>query len=184
MNDTFRFTIGMDGKLPLPSWIWDTSLVYGRADAVTTQEGSLVLSKLQNAVGPGFGTPGNYQCGTPSAPITGCVPFNYFGGPDGNSAAAVNALAFNGTARGFNQLLDWQVNFSGEVFKVPTANRSSSLAIGNELMKQWGGFTPNPIAGTNDSSDGNQLATKGDLPHQPDLRRAPRPRGERHVPAQ
>ena len=163
VNDTFRFAIGMDGKIPLPTWIWDTSLTFGRTDAVTTQEGSLVVSKMANATGPGFGTPGNYQCGTPANPIAGCLPLNFFGGPAGNDASTVNAIAFNGTDRGYNQILDWQVNFSGEIFKIPTANRSSSLAIGNELMKQWGAFIPNPIAGTNDSTDGNSLATKGDF---------------------
>jgi len=53
------------------------------------------------------------------------------------------------------------VNFSGEVFKIPTANRSSSLAVGNELTFQGGGDVPNPIAAAFDSTDGAGFPTKG-----------------------
>lgn len=161
--DTFQFVIGMDGKLPAQSWIWDTSLNFGRTTSISTQTGSLIVSKLANATGPGFTDPvtGAIGCGTAASPIVGCVPLNFFGGPAGNDPAAINAIAFDGTNRGFNQMLDWQVNFSGEIFKIPTANRPTSLAVGNELITFAGGFTPNPIAGVGDSTDSNQVATNG-----------------------
>jgi outer membrane receptor protein involved in Fe transport len=161
--DTFQAVIGLDGKLPLQTWIWDTNLNFGRVNAVSTQTGSLVLSKLNAAMGPGFkDASGVYRCGTVDAPINGCTPFNMFNGPTGNSPEALNAISFDGTNRGWNQMLDWQVNFSGQVFQLPTTKRPIQLAIGNELMKNWGGFIPNPIAGSNDSSDSNSLATSGD----------------------
>jgi len=161
--DTFQFVVGMDGKLPLQSWIWDTSLNYGRTTAISGQTGSLIVSSLQNATGPGYVDPvtGQPQCGTPANPINGCVPINFFGGPAGNSSAAINAIAFDGTNRGYNQMLDWQVNFSGEVFKIPTANRPTSLAVGNELITYAGGITPNPIAARADSTDSPQFPTNG-----------------------
>ncbi len=162
--DTFRFVIGLDGKLPLKSWVWDTSLNFGKVLAIDTREGALVVSRLGPAIGPSFLPAGATApvCGTPGNVISGCTPINLFGGPTGNSPAALQSISFDGTNRGYNQLLSWQVNTSGELFKIPTANRPTSLAIGNELLKQWGGYIPNPINAANDGTDYNTSATQGD----------------------
>jgi outer membrane receptor protein involved in Fe transport len=164
--DTFRFVIGLDGKLPDPfnNWVWDTALNFGRVTAVSTRQGALRVPKLGPAIGPSFKDPttGQVQCGTPGSPIAGCTPINLFGGPAGNSPESLAAIAFDGTNRGWNQMLDWTVNFSGELFKIPTANRSTSMAVGNELMKVWGGFVPNPINAAGEGTDYNTSAISGD----------------------
>src|SRR5690606_28998222 len=84
--NTFRLVAGLDGRLPeelpvLQGWRWSLAFNYGRTESKQTAEGNLVRNRIVSALGPSFvdaaGTP---QCGTPGAPIAGCVPLNLFGG--------------------------------------------------------------------------------------------------------
>jgi iron complex outermembrane receptor protein len=161
--DTFQETIGLDGKLPWKGWIWDTSLNFGLFNAKTTTSGYMIIPALEAAFGPSYkdATTGQVLCGTPGNPISGCSPVNMFGGPTGNTKASLANDTFTGPNVGFNQLLDWPVNFSGPIATL-WANRPVSLAFGNELYKVWGGFQPNPIAAAGNASEGNTDPVHGD----------------------
>jgi iron complex outermembrane receptor protein len=161
--DTFQETIGLDGKLPWKGWIWDTSLNFGLFNATTTTSGYMIVPALSSGFGPSYKDAGTGQvlCGTPGNPIANCSPINLFGGPTGNTPASLANVTFTGPNIGFNQILDWPVNFSGPIATL-WANRPVSLAFGNELYKVWGGFTPNPIAASGNATEGNSDPVHGD----------------------
>ncbi|HTL36789.1 MAG TPA: TonB-dependent receptor plug domain-containing protein, partial [Kofleriaceae bacterium] len=104
---TMRGVVGLEGKFdddsPLSAWKWEFSFNYGRTDATQKAHGSLILSHLANALGPSFDDPSNGPtCGTPMAPIPGCVPLNLFV-PGNVSPEAINYLTFTGISTGFNE---------------------------------------------------------------------------------
>src|SRR5262245_43741137 len=85
--DTKRIVAGVDGKLdedfgPLTNWKWDVSFNYGRTDGTNSTHGDLILSHLQNALGPSMISPttGAPICvgtaGDASTEIPGCVPLS------------------------------------------------------------------------------------------------------------
>src|SRR5262249_11044538 len=81
--DSFRLVAGLNGQIEedvlpaLKNWKWEMSYNFGRTNAIQRNEGNLIVSRLQNALGPSFidgnGIP---TCGTPTAPIDGCVPMD------------------------------------------------------------------------------------------------------------
>lgn len=63
------------------AWEWDVSYNYGYRSRTDTDFGQFSGAALANALGPSFyDANGNAVCGTPEAPIDGCVPLNLFGG--------------------------------------------------------------------------------------------------------
>ncbi|MCA2981250.1 MAG: TonB-dependent receptor, partial [Myxococcaceae bacterium] len=159
---TFHGVVGVDGTFgDVKGWTWDVHLNVSRNEATTVNQGNLRVTRLQNALGPSFiaadGTP---TCGTPDAPISGCVPLNLFGGPGSITQDQVEALRFTGVARGFNQQLGTQATVTGELFRL-WAERPVSLAAGYEFRAQSGGYLPDPITAASETSGNKSLATGG-----------------------
>lgn len=74
--------MGLEGELS-DTWFWDVTYNWGYRSGSFTDFGQYVGSRLELALGPSFfDDAGNAVCGTPDAPIAGCVPLNLFGGPD------------------------------------------------------------------------------------------------------
>lgn len=72
---------GLEGELT-DSWFWDATYNYGYRSGSFVDRGQYVGARLELALGPSFfDDNGNAVCGTPDAPIDGCVPLNLFGGP-------------------------------------------------------------------------------------------------------
>jgi outer membrane receptor protein involved in Fe transport len=142
---SFHAVAGVDGTFgDVKGWTWDVNLNVSRNDALSVNVGNLRVPRLQNAVGPSFiaadGTP---TCGTPDAPIAGCVPLNLFGGPGSITQDQIGYLRYTGVALGFNQQLGTQATVTGELFKL-WAERPVGLAVGYEFRSMTGGFTPDP----------------------------------------
>ncbi|MDX2012012.1 MAG: TonB-dependent receptor [Myxococcaceae bacterium] len=159
---SFHAVAGVDGTFgELKGWTWDVNLNVSRNEAVTVSVGNLRVPRLQSAVGPSFiddkGTP---TCGTPDAPIAGCVPLNLFGGPGSITRDQVDSLRYTGVARGFNQQLGTQATVTGELFKL-WAQRPIGLAAGYEFRSMTGGFTPDPITAAGETSGNKSLPTGG-----------------------
>ncbi|MCU0696051.1 MAG: TonB-dependent receptor [Myxococcaceae bacterium] len=159
---SFHAVAGLDGTFgDVKGWTWDVNLNVSRNEAVSVNVGNLRVPRLQSAVGPSFiaadGTP---TCGTPDAPIAGCVPLNLFGGPGSITRDQVEALRYTGVARGFNQQLGTQATVTGELFKL-WAERPVGLAAGYEFRSMTGGFTPDPITAAGETSGNKSLPTGG-----------------------
>ena len=102
--------------------------------------------------------------GDPSTAIAGCVPLNVLhvngGVPDAAQAAS---LGFNGTNRALNQLSQFALNLTGELFKVG-ADRPVSLAVGVDYTEYRGQLRVNTInaAGEGDNFNASDVGGKYD----------------------
>ena len=113
---------------------WDLSAGYGRVDQNTNTDGYLFQTALKDAVGPSFidgtGTP---TCGTPAAPIAGCIPVNIFnlGAPDQIAALESISSDYNQTYVYTTKMAN--LNFSGDLVAMPAG--ALQLAVGAEYRK-------------------------------------------------
>ncbi|HZF55649.1 MAG TPA: TonB-dependent receptor [Polyangiaceae bacterium] len=159
--DTFRFVVGLKGNFA-PTWGWDLSVNYGRTQGVDTKAGLLQRSKLQSALGPSFiDADGVARCGTPDAPIEGCVPVNLFGGAGAISPEARDYLTYQGTARGYNQQLVLSAATAGELFKVGNVTTPMGFAVGLEHRRESGAAIPDPLTAQGDTTGTKRVGTQG-----------------------
>lgn len=158
--DTFRVVAGLEGKLPddLPTfkdWKWELSYNYGRSEITIINKGNLILSRLQNAIGPNFvGDDGAVHCGTDAANELqdGCVPMNILGPAGSISGAAKNYVTYSGVSRGFDEQRTALAQAHGELAKTPYGG-DISAAVGADYRRETGGFDPEPLAATGDTTN-------------------------------
>jgi iron complex outermembrane recepter protein len=164
--DTLRTVVGIQGGMPddvssLQDWKWELSYNMGRTDGSLKNTGNLILSHVQNAVGPSFldssGTP---RCGTPSAPIFGCVPMNILGASGSISPEAVAYSAFTGLSTGFDQEHTVLATAHGKVARLPN-NGDISAAVSTDFRKESAEFTPDPLIVVGDTTGNADPATSG-----------------------
>ncbi|HEY3449810.1 MAG TPA: TonB-dependent receptor [Myxococcales bacterium] len=165
-QDTFRIVGGVNGHLPesmgpLRGWYWDLSANYGRNTGTELKDGTLILSRLANALGPSYiNAAGAAACGTPNAPIEGCVPLNLFGGPGTITDAMKQYLSYTGTRRGLNEQAILSLNATGDLFTL-FANRPVSLAVGYELRNEAGSTIYDPLTSHGDTTGNKSADTNG-----------------------
>ncbi len=160
--DTSRLVAGIGGKIAddapaLKSWKWELSFNYGHTASTQQNDGNLVLSRLANALGPSYrdadGTP---HCGTPAAPIPGCVPMNIMGRSGSIDPAMRDYVTFVGVSSGYNTQKTLLAQTGGRVAKLPHGG-DLGLAIGADYRQESGGATPDPLTATGDTT-GNAFA--------------------------
>ncbi|HYH97161.1 TonB-dependent receptor domain-containing protein [Hyalangium sp.] len=165
---TFRVVTGVEGKFtddfgPLNGFGWDIAYNYGRTQGVTTKQGLLQRSKLASAIGPSFldSSTGQVMCGSPEAPIDGCIPLNLFGGPGSISKEMADYLSYRGTARGYTQQTSVSANVGGELFRLAPNANSTGIAVGFEHRREGGAYIPDPLTATGDTTGNKENATEG-----------------------
>jgi outer membrane receptor protein involved in Fe transport len=136
-SSTDQVNIGMRGDFGGTSWTWDGTLGYGRIDQDRKVSGYLFQPALANAFGPSFidgnGTP---TCGTPTAPISGCIPVNIFNLGDASQVAALNSIS-GAYSQNFKYTTETaQLSATGDVFDLPAG--AAQLAVGAEYREQTG----------------------------------------------
>ncbi len=160
-----RLVVGLNGTIPdgtpvVSNWKWEGSYNYGRTDGSNSRTGDLILSHLRNALGPSFrdGSTGTVRCGTSlTDAIPGCVPLNLLtspGKPGSITKDMIDYLTFVGSTNGFSEQHTAQATASGKVIDLPN-HGDVSLALGASYRKQSGGFQPDPLTQTGDTT-GNQ----------------------------
>jgi outer membrane receptor protein involved in Fe transport len=166
--DTFRIVAGFNGRVAedapaFKDWKWELSYNYGRTDATQINTGNLILSRLANALGPSFkNADGQIQCGAPDAVIAGCVPMNILGpardaaGRPSITQDMINYVTFTGVNSGYNEQQTVLAEAHGRIAKLPN-NGDIALAVGADYRKTSGGFTPDPLTSTGDTT-GNAIA--------------------------
>ncbi len=166
--NTFRGVVGLDGKVPedapaFKNWKWEISFNGGRTSATQSTSGDLILSHLQNALGPSFFDPTNNgapTCGTPTAPIGGgCVPLSLLV-PGQVTKDMINYLTFTGVQSGFNDQRTTQAVASGQLIKLPNGG-DVSMAVGGDYRHEQGGVTPDPLTATGDTTGNAISPTEG-----------------------
>ena len=165
--DTFRLVTGVGGKVSedaaaFKNWKWELSFNYGRTTALQRNAGNLILSRLANALGPSFvdanGTP---RCGTAATgPIPGCVPMNIMGPSGSISQEMIDYVTFTGVSTGNNEQRTALAQASGRLVKLPNGG-DISLALGADYRREAGGYTPDPLTATGDTTGNAQAPTDG-----------------------
>jgi len=161
-NKTFHLDAGFEGDLTLGSqpWNWSTGVNYSKVDGNTTGSGNLNLFNLKKAVGPSFkNAAGVIQCGTASAPIAGCVPFDILGGPSASTPEALAYVMANGSALYSSEVTSFLADASGELFKLPAG--AVALAVGVEHRTVKGSDNPGQFEQTGQSTDLVGYSTSG-----------------------
>jgi iron complex outermembrane receptor protein len=165
--NTFRMVAGLDGRLPeelpvLQGWRWSLSYNYGRTESKQIAQGNLVRNRVALALGPSFlDAEGNALCGTPDAPIDGCVPLNLFDGVGTITKPMLDYIQFTGTDSGFNQQQLAQFNVTGKLFDIPGGG-DAALAVGAEYRDESGADIPNPLVALGEATGNKRQATQGD----------------------
>ena len=164
--DTFRVVTGVSGKIPsdapaLKNWKWELSYNYGHTTGLQRNEGNLILSRLANALGPSFvDAQGVPRCGTPGNVIPGCVPMNIMGRSGAIGADQRDYVTFTGVSTGYNDQKTALAQAGGRITKLPNGG-DISLAIGGDYRREEGGFTPDPLTSTGDTTGNAQAPTGG-----------------------
>src|SRR5262249_30888798 len=124
-------------------------------------DGSFIISHLRNALGPSFrdadGTP---HCGTPGNVISGCVPMDFFDGPNTITKDMLGYVSYTGVNRGINEQKIASATVSGKLVDIPSGG-PVSLALGAQYDREDGSFQPDPYQAGGDNLDGTVAPTGG-----------------------
>ncbi len=158
---TWRFASSIQGSFDIGDryFDWDVGYMYNENDLRIVNNGNLFIPNVRQAVGPSFmNGQGQIVCGTPGDVIEGCVPWNpYAGFGTGavqNSLADPDVQAYlykQENAIGRTETNNYFANLAGSLFTLPAGDLG--FAVGIEHRKEEGGFTPDSIAQSGDSTN-------------------------------
>ena len=121
-TDSLISNVGVKGEM-WGGWNYDFNVSYNRKDQTQNTSGYLLFSALQNALGPSFIDPVNGPtCGTPTAPIAGCIPANIFNLTAPGQAAALNGISAHYTNQDTYTAKVATIDANGPVFKLPSGD--------------------------------------------------------------
>jgi iron complex outermembrane recepter protein len=125
-----QITGGLRGALLDTGWSWDASYGYSRMDQDRDNFGYPFKTGFANSLGPSFldddGTP---RCGTPAAPIAGCVPFNIFNPTDESQLAAIQSITATFTDKYEYEMQSYVLALDGELFDLPAGTVQAATGI-------------------------------------------------------
>lgn len=158
---TWRFAAALQGSFEIGDryFDWDAGYMFNENETTIINNGNFFIPNVRNAVGPSFmNDQGQIVCGTPGNEIAGCVPWNPFAGfgtgAVANSLAdpAVQAYLYKQEhALGRTETNNYFANLAGSLFTLPAGDLG--FAVGVEHRKEEGGFTPDAIAQSGDSTN-------------------------------
>ncbi len=160
--DTFYFGGGFDGSFDLwdRSWSWDVNYIYTDSEQHDITLGLFDLNRLRTGLGPSFrNAAGQAVCGTPTAPIAGCVPLNIFSGPDGFTRAMVDYSSFTAQDNLYKKLYNYTGNLTGDLFELPAG--PLSFAAGYEYRREFGYDLPDALIASGASTGNIRQPTEG-----------------------
>jgi iron complex outermembrane receptor protein len=161
-SDTFYFSGGLDGAFDLfdRSFSWDVNYIYTDNEQNDLNYGQFDLNRLATGLGPSFrdasGTP---RCGTPTAPIAGCVPINLFGGPTGFTQEMANYAGVTLQDTFYTKLYNYTANLTGDLFELPAG--PLGFAAGYEYRRESGFDQPDAITASGATTGNARLPTAG-----------------------
>lgn len=150
---TWYLTLGLEGVFELGErhFNWDLGLIEARTRQDDTVSGGYDLNRLGLGVGPSFlDGSGNPRCGTPAAPIAGCVPLDFLHGRDGFTDAMFDYLAASAAVRETRRLRDLTFNLSGDLFDLPAGPLAMAAGLGHR--RERGSVALDPLL-TDDAFD-------------------------------
>lgn len=156
-TDSKQINTGIRGAFGETSWTWEAGYTFGKVDQLGSVTGYPFYTAVEQAVGPSFrDATGTARCGTPAAPIAGCVPLDFFGAPPTSATAegraqlaALAAISTNPVNRSSSSLKVYNASFSGNIFE--TSAGDVGVAIGLERREDALNFQPDFLARLNSS---------------------------------
>ncbi len=164
--DTWYYNGGLQGDFIAGERVfnWDLNIVFSENEANQEKQGAIRIDRLRQALGP------IDQCvGAPN----GCVPFNPFGGQQGDEVfrfmggggsftpEMIEFISFTQKDSSKQELFDFSFNFSGDLIKLPAG--WVGFAVGYEHRDQEGRFQPDPIVVAGDSNGIPAQPTSGEF---------------------
>ncbi|KGM54467.1 TonB-dependent receptor [Lysobacter arseniciresistens ZS79] len=166
---TWRFTGQLEGFFQIGDryFDWDAGTLYNQNKLTVISNGNLYKPNVRKAVGPSFmNDQGQIVCGTPDAPIADCVAWNPFAGFGTGDVAHSLAdpdvqkyLYKTEHALGETETTAYFANLAGSLFTLPAGDLG--FAVGYEHRKEEGGYSPDAIAQTGDSTNLAAGPTRG-----------------------
>ena len=159
---TWRFTAALDGSFEVGEryFDWDAGYLYNKNELSKISNGNFYLPNVRNAVGPSFlaAATGRVVCGTPGNVIAGCTPWNPFAGFGTGAVAnslddeAVRAYLFKQEhALGETETTSYFANLAGSIMTLPAGDLG--FAVGYEYRQEKGGYAPDAISQSGDSTN-------------------------------
>ena len=172
-NDNLAVTTWLEGSFEAfgRNMYWDAGYSYLDSKNNVRGENYINLFNLKRAVGPSFRDPvtGALKCGTTTAVIAGCVPYNVFGGPDLGLAQGVitqaeydamnNYITYTKNETSENKTKDFFVNLSGDIVDLPAG--PLGYAVGYEHRRTSYYNQPDALVAGGGSSDNFSEPTSG-----------------------
>lgn len=144
--DTWRFGTSLDGEFEFQdrTFTWDTAAIYSDNTFVALKNGFFHSDSFVKAVGPSFiDSSGVARCGTATAVIAGCVPFNVFGGPNGVTQAMLDYVSVSPRDITYNKMWDYTANIGTDLFELPAG--PVAVVVGTEVRRESGWNSPEPL---------------------------------------
>ncbi len=158
-NSAWRLVLGARGLLQ--GWRWDASLNQARNRVTQRQFGDLLRDRVALALGPSH-RDGNGQavCGSPGAPVAGCVPLNLFGGPGSISPEMLAYTGLNGLRDRFeNEQSVFGANLSGDIAELPSGPLAA--AFGYEYRDEQAEDIPDVQTQAGNTTGAARAITRG-----------------------
>jgi iron complex outermembrane receptor protein len=144
--DTLRASASLDGTFEAFDrwWRWDLAATHAEQRVAQRRGGALNLPRLLLALGPGFRDAGGVaRCGTPAAPIAGCVPLDPFRGSAGVTQAMLDYLYFVAQDSERSTLSNYAANLTGDLLDLP--HGALAMAAGVEYRRERAAFVPDAL---------------------------------------
>lgn len=160
--DTFYFAGGIEGSFDLfdRPWSWDVNYSYNDNEYREGTTGQFNLNRLATGLGPSFrDASGVIRCGTPTAPIAGCVPLNIFNGAEGFTNEMFRYASFRSTDNIYRKTYSYSANLTGEIFELPAG--PVAVATGYEYRREFGFDRPDALIQSGVSTGNIRQETEG-----------------------
>lgn len=161
-NRTLHVDAAVEGDLEMAgrAFNWSVGINYSQVSGTTLSTGNSNLVNLKKALGPSFmNAAGEVLCGTPTAVVADCVPFDILGGPSASTAKALNYIMHTGTATYGSTVRSINADIGGEIVALPGG--MMGFAAGVEQRKVNGFDRPGALEQLNLTSDLAGRATIG-----------------------
>jgi len=169
----YQMVLGLKGEFG-DNWSWEANWNHGYRKETEISGGQLFGPHLANALGPSFiDANGNPVCGTPTNPIPGCVPANFFGGPGSMTDEMYDYLEAKLVDHSTAELDVVTGIVTGDIMELPAGPlgvafgveyRDQSLDFTPDSAKALGEVTGNTGAGVSGSYDVKSLFAELNIP--------------------
>ncbi len=160
--DSFRFTTSVDGRFDAweRPWTWSIGYVYADAERRDLALGLLDANRLRDGLGPSFrDATGVARCGTPIAPIAGCVPLDIFHGPHGFTREMLDYASVVPQDTYYREQHQYDATLTGALFALPAG--TVDVALGYEYRREAGFDSPDALVASGVAGIATRQPTRG-----------------------